>query len=758
VSQVRRVAIALGVSAAIVILVAAMVPRAFIVNDDPGLVVTIRLGAYTPWMSPVLNRLLVWLYESSPEVPWYGLYCYAVIIATGAVLIHTCLELIDGRGGVGRTATWLGAGMLAASHIILAVGITWTTVALGALGTSLVAFVAHLLTCQARQERPSWRRAVIYGVLFVAGFSLREAAVLAMGAALLPLLGWTAIHFARTRYLPRPAAVLAFLAPFVLIVAIQNRIPQSPGAESKYEAFNQQRGRINDVAAFASLDSRAPQLLERAGWSLDDYYDFMSWRIGDETQFTTEKVRRLADTGGVPIPMKFGDAVAVLRAIAVHSAASLWLLFSIAAGGCLLAALGVIDRTRALWFCIINLTILMTVPVVMEATSRFPQRVSLQFFTIAAFGMFAVLANEISRRPMRPTVGRRGLAALAAFSLFVSVWSQDLYAFTRREPFRYHTPLREFAERVTARKGLVMGGLGVAEMDPLLADPRGYDALPSGWGTFSYPWFAYLQRFGIHSGSELLHRMIDNPDAYVIAGPYGHDVFEGWLQRRLGNPAIRLALVDSAWGMPPYLRSELYRLVTTPLERGSVEWQLLVRNHMLDMEQRGSPDLRRRKFRSVELAPPYEQHLSAVQRAARPISISAVDGGLRIVVAGVDETPCTTNGLGADLVGVHIPVNGLGAARIDFALIDAENVVGTYVYAMADDNRSIRWRWELDPEAQRFGYTGTLNLAPGYHAGPLDLDEKTAEGRKIRSLDLIVAVKPGASAGFEVRHIQVSEP
>ena len=59
--------------------------------------------------------------------------------------------------------------------------------------------------------------------------------------------------------------MIAFIAPVAIIFAIQNRIPQSRGAE--YEDFNNQRGRISGAAAFGALDTRAPELCTRR---LDD--------------------------------------------------------------------------------------------------------------------------------------------------------------------------------------------------------------------------------------------------------------------------------------------------------------------------------------------------------------------------------------------------------------------------------------------------------------------------------------------------------
>ena len=754
--QLRRVAIALGASAAMVVLIAALLPRAYLVNDDPGFVLYLRLGMFTPWMSSVLNWVLVALYRLG-DLPWYGLFLYALIVATGAVLIHSCLELVDQRPGVGRVATLLGAMVLAASHAILAIGVTWTTVSISAMGTSLVAFVAYLETCRATGSRASPWRAAIYGALFVAGFALREVAIAAVGAAVLPVLVWVGFGFLRRRYFPRAAAVIAFLAPTAFVFAVQGRISQAQDVD--HEAFNQQRGRISGAAAFASLETRAPDLLARAGWTVEEYRDFSTWLLADDTEFSTEKVTRLADTNGVPTSLGLAEGADVLRGVVSDSAASVWLFLTAIAGGLVLAWLGVIDRRRGVVFSLGYLLFLMVVPVVIAAMSRFPQRVSLSFYTVAAFGMFAILAGEIAARPPRTDGTRRGGRAVLVISLFMFVWARDLLVWSDRDRWPYHPELHAFAERVTARHGMVMEGIGTAEMDPLLVDPRGYDALPSGWATFTAPWFEYIERFGIHSGHEFLRKMVDNPDAYMVATPYGHDVFEEWIGRRLHDPSIRMSLVDTAAGMPTMLRSELYRLVTTPLVRGSDEWNMLKHNLALFTDEMpGPPDVSERTFRSIAFTAPYDRYILPFRDASRTPTVEPVDGGIRFTVGGGQAYPCTSIGDPGEHAGIELPVHGLAAARFDLTLVEPENLTGVLVIAETADNRSIRWRWGLDPATQQFGFSGPVTLVPGFSAHQLVFAGSTASAEDIRELRVIVSVKNGSHAGFELRRVAVSEP
>src|SRR5262249_16861661 len=80
------------------------------------------------------------------------------------------------------------------------------------------------------------------------------------------------------------------------------------------------------------------------------------------------------------------------------------------------------------------------------------------------------------------------------------------------------------------------------------------------------------------------------------------------------------------------------------------------------------------------------------------------------------------------------------------------------VRAGTEANRSIHWRWELDPQAQQFGLAGAFTLVPGYPARRLQLAVNAARPGDIRDLYVYVAVKPGSRAGFELRHLSVAEP
>ncbi len=764
----RRVALSLGVSTAMVVIIAAVFPRIYLANDDIGFTEYLRKDMYTPWISPILARGFGLAYLRAPDVPWYGLYQYAVIIATGAVLIHTCMELVDRRPGVGRIATLLGALVLIASHAILVVGITWTTVSISAIGTATAAFIAHLQICQAAGTRVSRLRALVYALLFVSGYMLRLQGLGAVVVALFPLTAWGVLRFIRRRHFPGVLALVAMAAPFVLVVAIQDRIPQAPGADrTDFNRFNHERGKIHGHTAFEYLDKRGPELLERTGWTLDEYRDFTSWLIIDEEDFPLDKVERLLATGGVPEGVTAEWAYDQLRGMYADSAASILLLLSAVIAGVVLAFLGTIRFWHGIGYCLGYLVFVVGVPLWMAANFRFPQRVSLSFFTVAALGVFVFIARAVADRPAESEEpakpSRRATIGLIVVAVFLFGWARELIAWIDRAPWPDRKELQALEDRVVARDGFVFVFVqaGLVELDPLRAEPRSYDGLQGGWGTFSAVWYDTIARLGVKRGADVLGAMVDRDDAYLLSPRWARGLLTQWIRRKSGNENVRLALVDGA-AVTHGNRPELYRLVTKPLERGSEEWKMLERDEVAMVDALpGPPSVSGWSFHPVAFTPPFEAHVGEVRYPAPRVGVESAPGGIKCTVVGEMSDGCMVTASHGSQGGVHIPLNGLRAAKFTIRLIEPDNIVSLNVHMQSTSSRSAQWRWDLSPQAQQLGFTGTFTLVPGHGSRQLGLHVDTAKRRdlvNLRDLRIYISVKPGTQAGFELTNVQIAPP
>jgi hypothetical protein len=339
-------------------------------------------------------------------------------------------------------------------------------------------------------------------------------------------------------------------------------------------------------------------------------------------------------------------------------------------------------------------------------------------------------------------------------------WARQLIAWIDRDPWPYRDELQALENRVAARKGFVFVYVqtGLVGFDPLRAEPRSYDGLQGGWGTFSGPWYDTIARLGVHRGADVFGAMVDNPGAYLLAPLGARDGLEDWIRRKLHKPSVRLAFVDGA-AIAGGGRPELYRLVSTPPVRGSDEWRALERDELVMNEVLpGPPSVADLAFRSITFAVPLEQHVSQLRHPAAGIVVAPADGGLRFTVTGEPRDDCAATGGDEQHAGIRVSVNGLRAARFDVTLLDPENIVSFNVYALTKTSRSIRWRWELSAQTQQFGFAGRLTLVPGYPMHRLQLAVNTARLHDIRELHIFVAVTPGTPAGFELRHLEVAEP
>jgi hypothetical protein len=761
----HRALIALAISLAMVVLIATLFPRVYLVNDDVGFTEYLRKNTFTPWISPPLVRVLAFAYQQVPGMPWYGLYQYAVIVFIGAVLIHTVTELIDQRPGVNRSITLFGAVVLGASHAIIIRGITWTTVSISALGTGLGAFIAHALVCHATGKPMSWKRALLYGLLFTNGYMLRYQGLEGVLVAMAPLGAWAAWRFWRSRHLPRIAALIAFAAPFFLVLATQHRVPVAD-QNTYWDEFNEQRGRIHGHLAYNYIDKLAPELLERTGWTRESYHDFIAWRFIDENEFPLEKVRRLVDTGGMPQALEPTWIYNQLREIVDDSPVSVCLFLLAVAAGIGLAWLGVIDRNAALFS--IGYLVFVTMAALWTGMHyRFPQRVSVIYYAVSALGLYIYLAHVLAERvgPGAPTPrGPRARTVAAVIAVLTLGWAHSLIAWIDRPPWPHEPQLRAFEDRVAARNAFVFVHVqaGQAHHDPLRVVPRSYDGLAGGWGVFSPAWYRSIARLGVHRGSEVFGAMIDNRNAYFVASVGSHWNLEDWIRRKTKNPNVRLAMVDAA-DIADSRRPELYRLVTTPMVRGDEEWRAHERlEEMLNKALPGPPSVASRSFRSIAFAAPYEQYAARLRSQGSPAGASSrvvpVDGGLRVEGIGGHDDSCGMPSSGTDHVGIRVPVDGLGAARFEVKLLDPDNVVGFHVHAQTRTSRSIHWRWERDPEVQSFSSAGAFTLVPGYPAHQLEFAFSTARPSDVTDLYFFIAAKPETHAGFELRHLEVARP
>lgn len=542
-----------------VVLIATLLPRGYFTNDDIEITEFLRENTLTPFVSPILSQALGFAYTKiSGDLPWYGLTLYGLLISTGAMLIHVVTET-GSRDRMAQIALVGGAVVLTLHHAIVVVSLTFTTVAISAIGTALASFISHVSACQRTGRSVSLGRASACGTLLLFGYILRPQGLAVAAVAFVPIFALAVWRFVHTRQILHLAAATALLGPLVAALLVQNAMPQSrdPSARAFYQ-FNNVRSKISGMTAYLDLDRRAPTLLEEAGWTPGELTDFQYWLFFDEERYNVKHLKRLLATGGISQPIHTSHT---WQKILSHSAPSVLLFLTVVTGG---LALALLERLRRESWLLTGYTIFMVaVPVLVSTRLRFPPQVALPMFSLAALNAFMVIVRGLAETPAN--VPRRPAAIACAFAVAVplTAWAVHFVDWIGRDRAPDRIALLAFENRIAARNGFVLiyhPRLGMIDFDPLRPRPRAYHALRTGWGTFSVPWYRELARLEVTRGANLLPAMIDRTDAYLLTTANKKSLLEHYLRRRV-DPRVRLIFVDAANSANPD-RSELYRLIT----------------------------------------------------------------------------------------------------------------------------------------------------------------------------------------------------
>lgn len=502
-------------AAAIAIIAAiALLRGSYLANDDDLLVEFFRDNAAAPFVAPALSQVLGAAYGAAPELPWFGLWLYAVHAVALGVFAGALLELPPGAPRPLRRALWIGAAVGLAGVAALALRVTYGSAGVVACCAAVVA-LAHEL---GRDDGGRTGRALGAGLALAVGLATRLEAGMAAVAATAPLLAAVGWHMIRARRSPRPRLIAAFLAPAVVLLVIGPAMPQGDDTRSRrYLEFNHARHVLHFQGAYVDLDRRAPDVLKAAGWTADQFWRFTNRFYFTDRWFTPEQLHRLHDTGGAPKPVwsvlpthvrdaqdAAGYGAAVLAAIALAAVA--------------LAMLGLIRR-RAAVVAALHAAWLLAVAIALQRWMHFPDRIAVPMAASAACAaLVAARAGIVGPAWAAAVPWRRPGPALVLAAAAALV----LVAGKRAEAFRTVRtdlpPCAALEDRIEARHpALVVSYLDPScHRDPLRARPRSYPSVTLTWPIFSRPFYRGLARLGVFDPVELVPALATHPDAYVL--------------------------------------------------------------------------------------------------------------------------------------------------------------------------------------------------------------------------------------------------
>ncbi|HOS96584.1 MAG TPA: hypothetical protein PLU54_02910 [Deltaproteobacteria bacterium] len=558
---VHRHSLVLGVAvvAACCAAAAAFLPVEYIANDDRAIVTILKGSDGFPadpggiFINPVTSWLLYALYRVFPSVPFFGLLVYAVTNLAMALIVGLFLR-----------SNWIPAML---SLPVLALFVFTNSVFASFTAATLLMFLAVALCVGELMlggGPPAGRKpyAALLCSCFFLAFLLRWDLVLIFILAAAPWLLF--LDRERLKDLAPAAAVTVVLAGLNYGVILLDRSHHAP-----FLAYNELRSSFHDTYRGREHEGFTQGALERAGWHFEEYYLFRkNWFVYDDVLFNADTLATFLEHNNPK-----ARAVALLGSmgerirLSLRDNADQMIIIALCLGSVFLATLPAMVRRTAR----VNLRAAAAVLPVAALVGglmayRFPQRISYPLFLYLYCFAF-LLADGPGRAAEQrcgPTMRRVGLAAaflVMACATAIAAKPVKLTAIT----------LHNAAEKIRANAATLsaLAGAGgssgkiVLPFDPVALStiedihpfrenpaPSGLKIIPYGWVINTPHYARALQVMGVHSGRELLARIIDDDRVVLMqslrpgdqVGAMEKELLEMFLTFRI-RPDRRIRLV-----------------------------------------------------------------------------------------------------------------------------------------------------------------------------------------------------------------------
>ncbi len=461
-------------------------PRSYRTNDDVGMQ-AIASGDFTGspdarWVfsGPLTSWPVSALYRVA-DLPWYGLFQYAVHVVSGAAIVWVLVRRRDRVGAVALVGALLMLLVLQYRMVIL---LSFT----GAAFVAGFAGVALAFDSADRRFRESWVSTTVAVLLLIAATSIRAdvlPAVLLVGGPLVLVAGRTQLR----RLLAFGSVPVLALALNWLLVRMFTEAPYQ-----EYLRYNELRGSLHGTPRLAA-DALSDATLAEAGWTSVDRGLFALFIFDDERLFGLEPLEAVARGSA-------GARASVTRDLVIDDVLLAYPGVALA----LAASIGVAMILRRWMIVAVQVAVVTGVTAAMTwlaVSARLPERVSLPLW-LGAVVMVALSLGLIDRRGHAYAASwvHREAALRFATIVIVAVLGAVLVRDAWNGPFGpdatrawsaattlwYEDQLEFLAARPAGTSVVASGGaLKTDGMDPLASSTIFADQglVASGWWNFS---------------------------------------------------------------------------------------------------------------------------------------------------------------------------------------------------------------------------------------------------------------------------------
>jgi hypothetical protein len=536
----HRLGFALGWTAAHFVIVLGIVTPIFRANDNYGILLNVRAGLESPFLTLTLGSVLGFCYQSvAYEVPWFGIANFAALFLAMALFVHA---LSSTRGARKVFVPVLLLFSSAFASFLIKSGYNQSSVMLS--GISALAFCTYLRG-GLRTHRVAWGCGL--ALAFGASFRLRgaEGALLFLS----PILLAVGPRLLRANW----RSILIFALPILTLVAVEtvwNQNFVSPEF-AKYREFNALRGQFHDFP-IERANLRNEALFAANQWTANDYDLLARWFFVDEGKYNLRTLGKIFELS-VDLPHKvlspkyLAKELKRLGRVYVRWAPIALLL--------VIGALMVPTWRNLLWtsgcFTFIALATLF-----MSTVYRFPARVGQPILFVALLGvMWGLIWGPLSnRRGGWLRLRRDGWRRLINGS-FAALWAVALVQFlglnltdmekVRAGSAKYRQTMARLDDQLRGKIVYVRAGSLEAEMEnPLRVGRNHFEQVPNGWQSRSPIFYRFLESQGLTRGSELLPFAVDNEDFFFLYDRKGIEKIARFVRDTYGIHCKVLRYVD----------------------------------------------------------------------------------------------------------------------------------------------------------------------------------------------------------------------
>ena len=545
-------------------------PHSYGVNDNYAILVNAIKGFPLVFMSPVLGKILSFLYLKIGFIPWYGLMIYFVLAISLFLIVKSFLSMTKSRSFF---IPFLFLYLSSFIYFLVEADYNSASIMIGT--SSLVAFLIYLL-------KPGKKYLISLGLgfFFALSYLLRMEGLVLILAFNLPIL---LFYFLRVypKNKQNKKHLFVFVLPLILVIIASFFVGRFgiSVAQRDYLDFNKTRGRIHDLpVSLANMNNQ--KLLKLNNWTENDYLIFLYFSHINENKFNKETMQNILSSpesikinylkldtiANILIMMKnvvnknpFYFALLILLSIVIIFKVSsfrdtkegkMGIIFDFS----LLKTLRE-RRNLILILCLIYfLLILALFLLILHLPNHIFFPLCLSFFVFLFFLFIFFPSRKSETNFNNPIV----IVILIIFSLVnVIHFYRFIMPFGNRIKI-YRQAIKQIEHQYPDNIILSTPGLGIhfESLSPMVAKPLDLKVIPLGWPIYSPYFYDFIDKnLNIKRAADIIPLFIDNDKDILITHPDLTEIYTTYIKENYQRDVVLVKVGSLPDG-------DIYRIVS----------------------------------------------------------------------------------------------------------------------------------------------------------------------------------------------------